>query len=200
MRLRRAEWAANAAAWDGARDSPPFLPDISNPPVLTMNPQRSGTNQRQDLQPGFSLSEIGIADRDLRIEMFALCDCAIEQQGRLSLLGTYEAIHVPSFPTLLPQATVVLRVRFWPAENREQSFRFMLSGADGQPIGELIEANAALRPFCGDRSAAYNLIFQLQDLQFEQPGEHSLDFYLNGKLEGRLPLCVLHAPMAPCGL
>jgi hypothetical protein len=164
-----------------------------------MNRQTSGTNQRQDREPEFSLAGIGIADRDLRIEMFALCDGAIEQQGRLSLLGTYEAIHVSRFPTLLPQATVVLRVRFWPAENREQSFRFMLTGADGQSIGELIEAKAALRPFCGERSAAYNLIFQLQDLRFEQPGEHSLDFYLNGKLEGRLPICVLEVPMAAVG-
>ena len=84
-----------------------------------MNDQPYGTAQRQDGRPAFAVADIGIDDRDLRVEIFALCDGATEHDGRLSLLGTYDVIHVSHFPVLLPLVTVVLRLRFWPQESRD---------------------------------------------------------------------------------
>jgi hypothetical protein len=155
-----------------------------------MNDQPRETAHRQAKQPAFAFSDIGIDDRDLRVEMFALCDGATEHDGRLSLLGTYDVVHASHFPCLLPLVTVVLRVRFWPQECRVHRFRLVLTGPDGVPVGDPVEITAQLQPVCEERSAAYNLIARFQNVRIEEAGEHTFDFYLDGWIEGRLPICI----------
>jgi len=155
-----------------------------------MNDQPRETVDRQDQPPARTLQDLGIEDGDLRLEVFALCESAVEQGGRLSLLGTYEVVQTTGFPLVLPQVTVVLRVRFWPAESRGHALRLVLTGPDGAVVGAPVEVMARLQPVCGERSAAYNLIAQMHNLRIEEAGEHTFDFYLDGKIEGRLPLCV----------
>ncbi|MDR3404153.1 MAG: hypothetical protein P4L99_16770 [Chthoniobacter sp.] len=155
-----------------------------------MKEQHRQADQRKDMRPAFALSDIGIEDRDLRVEMFVLCDGATEHDGRLSLLGTYDLVHVSNLPCVLPVATVVLRVRFWPEECRVHTFRIVLTSPDGEPVGSPVEVTATLQPACGERSAACNLIVPFQNVRIEKAGEHTFDFYLDDKIEGRLPICV----------
>lgn len=139
---------------------------------------------------GFALTDIGIADRDLRVEMFTLCDGATEQEGRISLVGTYESIYAASFPCVLPHVTVVLRVRFWPQDGSLHAFRLILTSPDGKSLGVLLDAMASMQPFSDDRSTACNLIARLQNVEIAAPGEHTLDFYIDDKIEGRLPVSI----------
>jgi hypothetical protein len=155
-----------------------------------MNEPHRQAEQQKDARAAFALNDIGIEDRDLRVEMFALCDGATEHDGRLSLLGTYDLVQVSGFPCVLPLATVVLRVRFWPEECRLHTFRVVLTRPDGGAVGSPVEVMATLQPACEERSAAYNLIVQFQNVQIEEAGEHTFDFYLDGKIEGRLPICI----------
>ena len=155
-----------------------------------MNDQPYGTAQRQDGRPAFAVADIGIDDRDLRVEIFALCDGATEHDGRLSLLGTYDVIHVSHFPVLLPLVTVVLRLRFWPQESRMHRFRFVLTAPDGATLADSLDVTGQLRSVCEERSAACNLITQFPNVRIERQGEYSFDFYLDGRLEARLPFCI----------
>jgi len=145
---------------------------------------------KQASRTSLTLNDIGIDDCDLRMEMFTLCDGASEQGGRLSLIGTYEAIHAAGFPCVLPQVTVVLRIRFWPQEGNLHLFRLVLTNPDGKPLGVLVDATATLPPFIEDRSTVFNIIAHLQHVGIEEPGEHTLDFYLDDKMAGRLPVNV----------
>jgi hypothetical protein len=162
-----------------------------------MNDQPRETARRKDMLPAFALGDIGIEDRDLRLEIFALCDGATEHAGRLSLLDTYDVIHSTHFPCVLPRMTAALRVRFWPQECRVHTFRLVLTKPDGEPAGLPMEVMATLQPACEERSGAYNLIAHFQNVQIDGAGEHTLDFYLDGKIEGRLPICVCPAPTPP---
>jgi hypothetical protein len=137
-----------------------------------------------------SLRDIGIEDRDLRVEMFTLCDGATEQDGRISLVGTYDSIYAADFPFALPQVTAVLRVRFWPQDGCLHAFRLVLTSPDGKSLGVLLDAMANLQPFNDDRSIACNLITRLQNVQIEGPGEHTFDFYIDDRLQGRLPVSI----------
>lgn len=152
------------------------------------------TTEKQISHAAFSLRDIGIADRDLRLEMFTLCDGATEQDGRISLVGTYESIYAANFPCVLPQVTAVLRVRFWPQDGSVHAFRLVLTSPDGKPLVVLLDAMTAMQPFSDDRSMACNVIARLQNVQIDAPGEHTFDFYVDDKLEGRLPVGV--CPMA----
>jgi hypothetical protein len=159
-----------------------------------MNDEPRETSHRTNPPlPTFALSEIGIEDRDLRIEMFVICEGAAEQNGRLSLIGTYDVVHASHLPCVVPQITAALRVRFWPEECRVHTFRLALTRPDGETASEPVEVTATLQPSSEERSAAYNLIAQLQNLLIEEAGEYTLDFYLDGKIEGRLPICICQA-------
>ena len=136
------------------------------------------------------IERTGISDRDLRIEVFVICEGAVEQNGRLSLVGAYEMIGVPSFPSVMPAITIAVRVRFWPAEDRRHLMRLEITDPDGVCVVRTDESLVTLNPLTPDRSIAYNVIGQFKDILFDQQGEYSVDFYLNGCIESRLPFCV----------
>lgn len=140
--------------------------------------------------PGDDQIVIGIEDRDLRLEVFAICDSAVEFDGRLNIFGTYETLGSPSFPFTLPTASVVLRIRTWPTESRRHDFRIGISSPDGLAIIKPFDFSGTVNNRFRDRSSAFNLIVNLQEVPFYEAGEHSVDFHLNGKLEGRLPLLI----------
>jgi hypothetical protein len=146
-----------------------------------MNPQESSSLMRHS----------GIEDRDARIEVFVICEGATEQDGRLSLIGAYEVIGVPAFPCVSPVITVVLRLRFWPAEGRHHLVRVEMTNPDGACVVRVGETPITLNPLNPERSIAYNLIGHFKDVRFDEPGEYTVDFYLNGRIEGRLPFCVV---------
>lgn len=162
-----------------------------------MSDQPRQTNRRKDFQFASALLDMGIEDRDLRIEIFTTCEGATEHNGRLSLVGTYEMLGAPNFPFVLPQVTVVLRLRFWPAESARHSVCLIMTNPDGKAVGRPMEAEATLRPVRGDRAEAYTLIAQLHNLPIEEPGEYSFDFYLDGRIEGRLPVCIFASEALP---
>jgi len=49
----------------------------------------------------------------MQIEVFVLCDAATaDHLGKLNLLGTFDTIWVKEIPTIYPQCTIALRIRF----------------------------------------------------------------------------------------
>jgi len=153
--------------------------------------QQSGHNSARNEPPAsYSLLEMGIEDRDLRIEVFSICEAAVDQNGRLSVLGAFENLNVASIPCVLPHFSVALRLRFWPAEIQQHSVKFVLTNPDGQPITQVLEARGLNPAGSRERSQACNIIIQINQLPIQDVGEYSVDFYLNGQLEGRLPFCV----------
>jgi len=115
--------------------------------------------------------DAGITDRNLRIEVFAICEGISEQNGRLSILGTFDSITATALPVVLLQASVVIRIRFWPMESKEHSFRLIMSDPDGRQVTAPVEASATLTPAVEDHSAAYNVILKF--------GHVTGDFYDN---------------------
>ena len=136
----------------------------------------------------------GMDDADLRIEMFTLCEGVVEQNGRLSLVGTYDALTPPCLPSVIPQMTVLLRLRFWPGEGAAHQVRLAVIDPDGKAVGAPAEAMIQLNFAEEDRAANYNLIVHIQALTFEEPGDYTIDFHLNEALEGRLPFWVHQSP------
>jgi len=132
------------------------------------------------------------------IPMALLADEAnVSQEGKLNVLGVFDRIAAPTFPTVHPKMVFVFRVQSEYADaGRAFLVRLRLMDEDGQVLfeagGELVPPTVAPGDF-----ASANQIFTLVGIAFPRPG--SFKFVLNvGDLPPHeTPLNVLEAPWAP---
>ena len=101
----------------------------------------------------------------MNIEVFVLCDAATDYQGKLNILGAFDAIWSKEAPVVNPHCAPALRVRFSKIEEGEHALRINIVDEDGQPVISPFEAKASINT--GDAktaSIARNMILNLQGL------------------------------------
>ena len=119
-----------------------------------------------------------------------LCDAATDQQGKLNILGTFDAIHAVKFPAEHPQCAVAIRLRFTAVEAGEHKFKLLLVDVDGKPLIPPAEGTLNVPIPAGMESATVNLVMNYQRLRFNKPGRYSFDLAIDGREERSLPLFV----------
>lgn len=126
----------------------------------------------------------------MQIEIFALCDAATADAGKLSMLGVFDTIWVTRAPAVHPQCTIVLRVRFNRIERGEHKVVVNFVDIDGKNV--IPPAQGAIQiSFPEEQSSgSANLIFNIQGLKLEKPGEYSIDLAVDGQQKASLPLFV----------
>ncbi|MCZ7645233.1 MAG: hypothetical protein M5U26_08105 [Planctomycetota bacterium] len=118
-----------------------------------------------------------------------LCDHTIREAGsnKPSLIGIFSLLHVTQFPYTHPSFSVYVA----------------LSDGRGQvPCRlRLLELEAGREIFALNGSVTFNdpigvaeLIFRLQQLRFERPGEYAMEFIAESELLGARKLRVLSNP------
>jgi len=126
----------------------------------------------------------------MQIEIFALCDAATADAGKLNMLGAFDTIWVATVPTVHPQCTIALRVRFKTIERGEHRVLVNFVDMDGRHI--LLPANGTIRiDFPQEqRSGSANLILNIQGLKIERCGEYAINLAIDEREEVSLPLYV----------
>jgi len=134
------------------------------------------------------------------VTVAVLCDAATDYQGKLNLLGAFDAILARELPLVHPQCSVALRFVFERAEQGGHRMQLKLSDEDGQEVAPPAEFQATCQfpPDDPRQFISQNLILNLQRLRFEKAGRYSFDLSVNGKHEARIPLSIVHQP-APAG-
>lgn len=126
----------------------------------------------------------------MELQVAALCDAAADYEGKLSMLGAFDAILAPQFPVLHPQCSVALRMLFRREEEGLHHLVVKFGDEDGQPIAPPIESQFEVR-FAEDMFlVTRNAVLNLQRLKFDKPGLYSVDLYLDGGNVASLPLQV----------
>jgi len=126
----------------------------------------------------------------MQIEIFALCDAAIADMGKLSMLGVFDTIWVIKTPALHPQCTIALRARFERSERLEHKVAVHFVDVDGKNV--IPPAQGAITINFPDEqgSSSTNLILNIQGLKLERIGEYSIDLVIDGQQKASLPLFV----------
>jgi hypothetical protein len=126
----------------------------------------------------------------MQIEIFALCDAATADTGKLNLLGAFDTMWVGILPAVLPQCAVALRVRFSRIERGEHKVAVSFVDADGKQV--IPAAQGVLQMQFPDEqgSGSANLILNLCGVKFEKTGEYSIDLAVDGQEKASLPLFV----------
>ncbi len=124
----------------------------------------------------------------MNIEVFVLCDAATDSQGKLNILGAFDAIYAQEMPTIHPQCAIALRLRLNPAEHVAHKLNLTIVGPTGESIIPPFAAN-----FSGGldqlrESTAVNFIFNLQGLKIDKCGTYSINLAIDDVPLGSLPL------------
>ncbi|MFH1442189.1 MAG: hypothetical protein ABIH18_09150 [Candidatus Omnitrophota bacterium] len=126
----------------------------------------------------------------MRIEIFALCDAAIGDLGKLSMLGAFDTIGAVKIPVVYPQCTIALRVRFERIERGEHKVVVHFVDSDGKNVMPPAQGAITMNFSDEQSSAAANLILNIQGLKLEKFGEYSIDLAIDGQQKASLPLFV----------
>ena len=130
----------------------------------------------------------------MNVELFALCDAAADYNGKLSILGAFDAIWARTVPAVHPQCAVALRMRFSKIEEGNHKVRILIVDADGQEVVKPFETSANIKYRENINSIAANMILNLHGIKFPGFGEYSIDLTVDGKHEASLPLYVNQLP------
>src|SRR5579871_2167411 len=130
----------------------------------------------------------------MNIQVAVLCDAANETNGKLNLLGVFDAIYTQQLPAAHPQCSVALRMTFGSDEEGEHKFRLSIMDEDGKLVMPGIEGDLTVSVPEGVHFATQNFIVNLFQLKFEQAGLYSIDVVVDEKQEVSIPLLVKLLP------
>jgi hypothetical protein len=132
----------------------------------------------------------------MQVEVFTICDAATSDNGKLNILGSFDTIWVRQFPTVYPHCALAVKMRFQAIERGDHAFMIRLIDEDGQNI--LPPANGKFHLNIPDtqRSAATDVVLNIQSLNLPKLGEYALELAVDGRSEISLPLFIRQAPSA----
>ena len=118
-----------------------------------------------------------------------ICDFVIrdERTHNVSLIGIFNTIHAPKFPTVHGRAHV-----FVSLTDGRGTRQGRLCLVDRETEGILAETLGEIR-FPPDGRAVVDMNFELHNIVFPKPGNYAFDFYVEGELIGSRPFAVVKA-------
>jgi hypothetical protein len=124
------------------------------------------------------------------VEIFALCDAATSENGKLNILGAFDTIWVKQFPAVYPHCTLAIRLRFLGAEQGDHKVSVRFIDADGKNV--LPPASGPLKISLpeGALSVSTNIILNIQSISLPAPGDFSLELSVDDHSITSLPLSV----------
>ena len=124
----------------------------------------------------------------LKLEIFTLCDSAVDYGGKVCILGAFDSVAASAAPYTVAHCAVVARMRFHRIEEGNHKLRVTLADQDGKMIMPSVDAEVGVRFSEKAQSATFNLVMQVNGLKLEQFGEYTVDLAVDGIHQGSLPL------------
>ena len=134
--------------------------------------------------------------RPLKLEIFTLCDSAVDYGGKICMLGAFDSVATAEAPYTVTHCAVVARMRFHRIEEGNHKLRVTLADQDGKMIMPNVDAQVGVRFTEKAQSATFNLVMQINGLKLDQFGEYTVDLAVDGVHHGSLPLYFGKTPQA----
>ena len=126
----------------------------------------------------------------MKIEVFALCDAATDNRGKLNILGTFDQIYAANIPVVHPACAIALRMRFDKMEEGTHKVNLQLVNPDGIPVFQPMEGEVSPRMGEEIDSVAVNLILNFQHIKFEAYADYQINLAVDDVATASLPLRV----------
>lgn len=127
----------------------------------------------------------------MRVKLALLADSAnVSREGKLNLLGIFDAIFARELPTTHPHMHLVLRFEATPPDaNREVAVEVLLVDPAGDAIVRL-PGTMQVPPVPTGMTAGVDHVLALANVAFEQQGDHAFHVRIDGRLAATVPLRV----------
>ena len=132
----------------------------------------------------------------MKVEIFALCDAATDQRGKLNILGTFDQLYAPRVPVIHPASSLAIRMRFDKIEEGEHQIHIDLVDPDGQAVIQPMEGKIEARMAPEMESVAINLVLNMHRLKLDTFADYQFNLAVDGKNVASLPLYLRQAPSA----
>ncbi|MEI6890913.1 MAG: hypothetical protein V5783_01970 [Pontiella sp.] len=130
----------------------------------------------------------------MKIEVFALCDAATDNRGKLNLLGTFDQIYARKLPVVHPACAIALRIRFDKMEEGAHAVQLQWVNSDGIPVFQSMAGEVKPRMGTGIGSVAVNLILNFQHVKFDEFADYQINLKIDEIAMASLPLRVCKMP------
>lgn len=124
----------------------------------------------------------------MTVEIFALCDAATVNGGKLNILGAFDSAYAPQAPGIHAHCALALRLRFARAEEGERRIQMNIIDADGRPIMPSLNGALSIVFNSDDESLVANFIVNIQQLKLEKFGAYSIDLAVDDRHQASIPL------------
>ncbi len=112
---------------------------------------------------------------------------ADQQGGKLNVMGIFDAIHTPKFPTIHPRMFLVVRLMAEHDDNgKKRKVRVLLRDEDHREFGHM-EADVQSGNVAPGAFASMNVILELAQIGFAKKGRYHFSVRIDEKPEVRVP-------------
>ena len=130
----------------------------------------------------------------MEIELFTLCDYAQDNNGKLTIVGTFDRLYARSFPVVHSHMSVVTRLRFPAEKEGHHQIKIRLTDNEGKEMLQPVEGSFTTSLTSGMLYAPVNLVFNFINIQFKSAGRYAFEMYVDGEWQSGLSLFIMQMP------
>lgn len=136
----------------------------------------------------------------MEIDLALLADAAtIDVSGKLNILGIFDRISVPSFPTSHPHLALVFRLSASMDESGQHRVEIILRDPDGEeakmpPIRGDLQVRPGQGGGFGQTRIRIPQVVNIDRLRFEKAGKYTFHVSVDGEERAAVPLMVVGGP------
>ncbi len=125
------------------------------------------------------------------IQIAVICDSAYEYNGRLCILGTFNAIETDSFPVKKSSCSYVTQIKWNKGETGLHKLRLEFTNENGEKTLKNMEVIVKVEIPEEKKLVITNSIINFQNLKFNQAGDYFANIYIDDQLKGNIELQVI---------
>ena len=119
----------------------------------------------------------------------------LSQEGKLNILGVFDAVQVAELPAIHPRTTLVLRIKAEPADAGAHRLGLRWVSPEGTELWST-EGELNVKPTLGSAGDVDFPLIAALDLPLDEPGEYAMEIELDGEAAAEIPLHVRTAAAA----
>lgn len=130
----------------------------------------------------------------MNLEAALICDAATDSGGKLNVLGAFDTVFAAAVPFKHQHMAIALRIRFAGHELGEHTVKIHFMDSDGQKVIPPLDGKLNIQFGAGAETAVGNLIINLNNVEFKQPGEYAVEIAIDGAQVHSMPFFVKTRP------